>query len=192
MKTVLLLITVILAGSVVFWQSVQVASAVRRQELAPIECGENQCCGGISTPPSEPQCPPAPSGYLVRNPGIPSGSLCRGACGIDCDYTDACTDDIIGITRCFGNATSHRWCTYSVTECGSHQACRTHDQCFDNCVAFLPPSEVANCQNGCNIQCIEDWNDLDCAAWATGHGPQPDRLKYTFPPIVGDLYDGPC
>lgn len=186
MKKVLLLVTVFLAGIAMFLQLFNSAQA--KVELSPIECGENECCAGST----DPVCPPAPSGYLLRDPHIPSGSLCRGACGVDCDYTDACTEDIVGITRCFGNATSHRWCTYSVTECGSHQACRTHDQCFDNCVAFLPPAEVANCQNGCNIQCIEDWNDLDCAAWATGHGPQPDRIRYVGPPSVGDLYDGPC
>ncbi len=167
------------------------AQAKAKVEFSSPECGENECCGSpASAPPTEPQCPSPPPGYRLRNPGIPSGALCRGACGVDCN-PNACAA-VPNFVLCVGNATSHRNCHYPVTECGSHPACRTHDQCYDNCVAFLPPAEVANCQRGCDLQCLDEWPDLDCAAWALGNGPQPDRLRYTSPPVVGGLFPGPC
>lgn len=166
--------------------------AQAKVEYTNIECGENECCG---SPAPSLGCPMPPAGYRLRVPGIPSGASCRGACGVDCTPV-SCTTDVPNYVLCVSNGASHRNCHYPVTECGSHICCRRHDQCYDNCAAFLPPDEVENCKRGCDNQCLVDPDCapqlLNCPLWAIGEGPQPDRLRYVSSPVVGGLFPGPC
>lgn len=180
------------------------AGKVEKVEYAPEEFGEKVCGGSTA---GVPRCPSPPAGFQLKNPGIPSLARCRGACGPDCNPLDCAPGDNVCLRAtacrvpnpashvlCVENAdrTQHRRCTYAVTECGSHPACVRHDQCFDNCVAFRPPAEVAECQNGCNVECVENWGAVSCAQWAIGQGDQPNTLRYTDPPIEGAVQNGPC
>lgn len=186
----LLLIIAVFASGIFFWQSTQIASAVRKEVVA-VECSEeNQCCAGI-VQPTQPECASVPTGgYKLRDENLPSRALCRGACGRDCNQISCSNGG--SFSRCYGNETSHRICDYFVTSCGSHPACRTHDACYDDCVEFRPPEEVSTCQWGCDLQCQEEWPVLDCLLWADGYGPQPDILKFVGRPLDSGLLPGPC
>jgi Domain of unknown function (DUF4157) len=148
-----------------------------------------------------PPCPSPPPGHELRNPGIPSRALCRGACGADCD-PDACRAQPAHVL-CLSDpsGTCHRICTYAVLECGSHQACRDHDACYDRCAAAgemdlcnLPclGGTVNPCHCRCDEGCCNVHGRVTCAQWSQGHGPQPDRLRFTDPPTDSGIRRGAC
>ena len=145
-----------------------------------------RCVRGAPAP-IIPTCPQVPPGHQARDPKIASGALCRGACGADCDE-DACLQAPL-YTLCVSNAESHRFCTYRVTDCGSHSGCVTHDTCYDACATN--PDPIA-CRRSCDLQCIVSYDVDTCLQWAEGKGPQPNRIKFTDPPAVGALQAGPC
>ena len=96
-----------------------------------------------STPPT---CPIGGLAPLLRDPHLPSGALCRGACGPDCPSSCAAQPNV---TLCIPDSTGHCHvsCTYSsVIECGSHAGCREHDACYDRCAAIL--GETSLCPIG--------------------------------------------
>ncbi len=151
-------------------------------------------------PPPPPACsatpPPAPAPGaggtpLLINPHIPSGSLCRGACGSDCP--DTCTheaDQVVCVPDSTG--TCHFTYTYTgVLNCGSHEACRTHDDCYDACVVAHPTSSFW-CHRGCDEDCRSHHGLSTCAGWAAGHGPYDRMLRFSNPPTVSAAIPGPC
>ncbi len=151
-----------------------------------------------STPPppcTPPPCPSPPPGHQLRNPGIPSRALCRGACGADCD-SDACVARP-SLILCLSSPSGqcHRTCTYAVLECGSHSACRIHDACYDACAAA---GEMDLCHQGggchcaCDADCIRAHGAINCGLWATGRGPQPDRLRFADLPTDSGVISGAC
>ena len=147
------------------------------------------------TPCVPPPCPQPPPGYELRVPPIASHSQCRGACGADCD-PDACRT-IAPLTLCVPAVTGncHRTCIYVVTECGSHPACVSHDACYDDCAAsgerdLCHQGGVCHC--ACDVACILNYDTSRCVQWATGDGPQPNRIRYTDPPISSAAITGTC
>jgi hypothetical protein len=101
----------------------------------------DQICPVLDCPitPEQPRFPSPPDAVSspipqLRDPGVPSGALCRGACGADCPAScRALPDVVLFVTadrgRCF------QQCTYQrVQSCYTHNACREHDRCYDNCV----------------------------------------------------------
>lgn len=140
------------------------------------------------------QCPSPPSGYKLINPGIPSGSLCRGACGADCD-PDACTVQN-PFTVCVASGGQHRICTYTGSlRCGSHPGCVDHDSCYDNCAANGETNLCylgGLCHCACDALCIAEWGATNCSLWALGLGPKPNTLFFSNPPNAGPILNGLC
>ncbi len=125
------------------------------------------------------KCPsPESLGLLPADPHIPSGSLCRGACGPDCPST--CTADYdVGICAPDSTGACHSTCTYSSLRCGSHQSCRDHDACYDRCAARGDP--LGLCHRGCDLACIGKWGPVNCWHWMRGNGPYDNYLHfYTY------------
>jgi hypothetical protein len=142
-------------------------------------------CSTVTPPP----CPIGPPAPFLRDPHIPSGSLCRGACGADCPST--CTP-LPDVTLCVTDATGkcHFTCTYiSVIQCGSHLGCRIHDACYDACAAAGDP--LGLCHRGCDIDCIDTFG-LDCNSWRGGGGPFDRMLNFSNPPTISAAVTGPC
>lgn len=144
---------------------------------------------------AQPTCPIGGGAPLLRDPGIPSGSLCRGACGPNCT---TCTD-LPNITISIPDATGNLYynCTYEgVVSCPTHRCCREHDDCFDKAVAtYGETNESGPHHMICNRNCIEDeegskWN---CLRWAFGGGPHdPDDLIFSDSPNTTGPFPGPC
>jgi len=108
---------------------------------------------------------------LPIDPGLSSGALCRGACGMDCpdercdlltDSTGAATPITIGIQNPRGI------CTYSnVLECPTHTGCQIHDDCFDVCTEHYHMTSMTDtCHMNCNMDCVHAYGLSNCVLWA--------------------------
>jgi outer membrane protein assembly factor BamB len=101
---------------------------------------------------------PEPNGSSIpflQDPGIPSGSTCRGACGGGCP--DTCTDrnDINLLVKDPEDQAGYYLVTYEgVIICGTHAGCRWHDWCFDRCVEVYGETDVVSgrCHTVCNAR----------------------------------------
>lgn len=144
-----------------------------------------------------PICPIGGSAPLLRNPGILSGSLCRGACGSDCSTCTAQPNRTICVPDATGNFYYN--CTYGgVVSCPTHLCCRKHDDCFDDAVAIygeideVKGSRHAKCNADC-LSCVPDGGWINCSKWLLGEGPlDPVRLNFSDPPILTGPFPGPC
>lgn len=119
-------------------------------------------CPMIKTP-SEPNPLGAP---LMQNPEITSSGKCRGACGEDCP-SDRC-EEVEDIEIPIADMGDHQAvCVYSgVIECPTHQGCRDHDACYDECAAGGNNSLIDDCHLKCNDKCFDTYGECQCAAWA--------------------------
>ena len=121
---------------------------------------------------------PGPLLVYTRNPGIPSGSLCRGACGEDCKTceqrrTHYRTDPLTGQT----------WEYLNLEICPTHEGCRQHDAAFDWAAAvkgeigrgaMTMPWHMA-----ANVECMCNYPAGNCIAWVAGLPPHDqDRLYF--------------
>jgi outer membrane protein OmpA-like peptidoglycan-associated protein len=135
--------------------------------------------------------PPTPVGGtapLLTNPGIGSGSLCRGACGSDCPTTCTAQADV-NLCLPDSSGTCHYTYTYqSVQECGSHIGCRVHDSCYDLC----GPDIYDSCHRSCDWNCFSTHGASQCNEWRQGNGPFDSRLRYSNAPIILGPIPGPC
>jgi hypothetical protein len=113
----------------------------------------------------------------------PCNSMCRGACGADCqpincdqETTEECEVDI------GGNATGYMIASLTHT-CGTAEGCQEHDDCYDTCHAQLGCGswDAAYCRRGCDIDAAEKFGYRQCAEWAQGLGPFTDTIEFTFP-----------
>lgn len=117
-------------------------------------------------------CPIGTNGApLLIDPGLSSGALCRGACGMDCpdercdlltDGTGAATPITIAIQNPRGI------CTYgNVLECPTHTGCQIHDDCFDVCTErYHMNSMTDTCHMNCNLDCVHAYGLYNCVMWA--------------------------
>ncbi len=155
--------------------------------------------------PSPPVPPPEPQRI---NPGITSGALCRGACGADCPSTCRSGAHIV---RCITDAKSgcHATCTYTnVLLCSTHEACRTHDACYDacavgrelglcSCPARACLAGTTTCTNPCHCACdhgcCSAHGASDCLGWARGAtSPSDGTFTYAAAATAGPASPGPC
>ncbi len=118
----------------------------------------------------------AQPGDTVRNAFGPmagtQGSMCRGACGKACP--DSCDQSVV--LECLGGERVRRVVSYS---CGTHQGCRDHDDCLDQC---RMSAQGLDCDTYCHTQAVEIWGMERAASWAMGSGPfdpAPIRFEYT-------------
>jgi len=143
---------------------------------------------------------PAPDGIRVpfpKDPGIPSGSKCRWACGGDCP--DSCVEhaDVViwvGESMPTAQETDYYKLTYSgVISCGTHEGCRWHDDCFDLCAETEGESDAYEpCHMGCNAF-VADRYPLDWGiSWRGGGGPYDGWFLYSDPPTWEGPFSVPC
>jgi hypothetical protein len=138
---------------------------------------------------------------VLINPGLKSASLCRGACGLECD-SNRC--------RSQGNITlfvPRGTCSYSrVLACDSHQGCRDHDECYDWCAEEGEGSIPGSCHRVCDSRCFSNARETmdsrtggvgTCAARAgltgaeeMGYSPPFDgTILFSDPPVYTSLME---
>jgi hypothetical protein len=120
---------------------------------------------------------PGPLDVYQRDPGIPSGSTCRGACGPNCDTCTASehydhVDPLTGIT----------WLYTNFEDCNSHEACRQHDAAFDWAAAVHGEigrgAEFMPWHMRANIECACNYPAGNCAAWIAGLPPYDMKMYF--------------
>ncbi len=142
-----------------------------------------------------PVCQAQPNGFNPDpvDPGILSGSWCRGACGGDCPPTCAplstvtqCVDSSGPNGSCCGN------CDYNgLLRCGTHEGCRYHDWCYDACASSSTPW---NCRRGCDLATAALYGPLNSNSWRKGGGPYDAWMYFTYgfaPTYIGS-WPGTC
>lgn len=126
-----------------------------------------------------------------KDPKIPSGSLCRGACGPNCD-PKACSPPVDRI-ECQETETGHEWHTYpNYTDCNSAPGCRQHDHCYDWCAAGGENSILGPCHRWCDLDCACDYDVAPCIDWALGGGSTDYTMPFSDPPIIRNGCRGGC
>lgn len=116
----------------------------------------------------------------------PGGSICRGACGPDCEPNNCGEPE--QEWRCVkkdGRNTGDKllWERYT---CGEHPGCIEHDACFDHCNATFGPEEIESgiCMRGCDLQAINGYGAAQGLEWALGNGPFTHEKNYDY--SIGD------
>ncbi|GAB4191986.1 MAG: hypothetical protein Tsb002_21310 [Wenzhouxiangellaceae bacterium] len=130
-----------------------------------------------------------------KDPGITSGALCRGVCGVDC-AEGSCTDPEDKYV-CEEVGEFHFWHLYSgYIDCGSHQGCRDHDACYD-WAAVLGEGGLAGVIFGplhrlCDFECLCGFGAPTCVGWATGNGPYDATMSFADAAMSLPGCRGPC
>jgi hypothetical protein len=116
-------------------------------------------------------------GDHVRNAFGPTVGLvataCRGACGGGCPSSCSLsvTYERVGADRL------RRVRTYT---CGTHPACRTHDDCLDRCRERQ--AQGLDCDAACHEEAVQQYGVENALSWASGGGPYegaPITFEYT-------------
>jgi hypothetical protein len=120
-------------------------------------------------------------GERVRDVFSPIGGSCRGACGPGCP-TASCEATVT--YECASPDRLRRVRTFS---CGTHQACRQHDDCLDRC--RQRQGQGFDCDAVCHTEVVEQYGVDRATSWIRGGGPFDDQ-RITFE-YTRDAPDGP-
>jgi hypothetical protein len=130
-----------------------------------------------------------PLDVYERDPAIPSGAHCRGACGPSCDTcvshpTHTYVDPDTGET----------WTYTNFQDCNTHDGCKQHDAAFDwaadvkgerggGIVDMIKPWHMA-----ANIECTCTNDPANCIGWIMGMPPYSGKMY--FADSAGEGGDG--
>lgn len=132
-------------------------------------------------------------GTTVRNEFGPElgfgAAACRGACGPDCPSWGGEQEPDTGCEPGFylECVDRSRFTVVRTYECGTHEGCRVHDDCLDECSRRYPGSTVGplnfgvgECSRDCHIEGVEDHGLANTSSWARGHGPFDGRIVFEY------------
>jgi Domain of unknown function (DUF4157) len=132
---------------------------------------------------------------MARDPGLKSGALCRGTCGIDCPKGTC--DEPSDLVICENVGDRHVWHTYTnYATCGAHQGCKDHDACYD-AAAEMPiwgfgGFMIGPMYRACDLEALCGYTFKQAVTWAGGGGPYDSRLPYADSRTVTPGCLGPC
>jgi hypothetical protein len=114
-------------------------------------------------------------GDTVRNifgPDVGFGAnQCRGACGGGCPKS--CS--IAVSFECMGQSQLRRVEAFT---CGTHQGCREHDACLDNCLQNNP--ESAQCQPQCDASAMDVYGFESSTSWLMCKAPYDGETTFEY------------
>jgi len=96
---------------------------------------------------------------------------CRGACGSGCP--DSCTKTVS--FECTDAPQLRRVVTY---DCGTHEACRVHDDCLDACL--MNSTGGGDCQMQCDTNVMDRFGFESSASWLMGGGPYDGQISFEY------------
>jgi hypothetical protein len=122
----------------------------------------------------------------------PKGAMCRGACGPDCIRTNCnCTEE----WRCEKDTTTGENTGYRelwhIFDCGTHQGCRLHDDCYDKCDRDFSEWRAFVCKHCsnpdlcdniyfCDRDCLNEYGYSNCLRWMLGDGEFDGRETFEY------------
>ena len=142
-----------------------------------------------------PAWPVGPLEVFKRDPKIASESLCRGACGANCD---TCKHEKEHRECVDVPGDRHAWWVYpNYEDCQSHLGCRNHDGCYDWCATkgfgkgpfgiYVSP-----CHRWCDFECLCNYNLPQCVGWIGGKPPYDQKMHFSDMPHLEPGCKGPC
>jgi hypothetical protein len=125
--------------------------------------------------------PPWPGPLFVypRNPGIPSKSLCRGACGPNCD---TCAPEDKVVCENLEDGTTFVWIYPNYVVCGTHQGCRDHDACYDWCADDGETGIIGPCLRLCDFEVACTYGVKQGVGWIGGGPPHDGEMSFSDEP----------
>jgi hypothetical protein len=151
--------------------------------------------GGHPTP----HWPLGPLAVLPRDPSqldpsFAAGSLCRGACGPDCQTCSNPRHRLVCAPRAVpGGGMGHDlWIYPDFTECGTHQGCRDHDACYDHCAQGGSGWGPGLCARLCDMECACTFPPAKCVGWVAGATPHDGRMVFSGRPYLVGSSPAPC
>jgi hypothetical protein len=130
------------------------------------------------------------SDVYARDPKIPSGSLCRGACGPNCDTCSPPEDRIACNTTPDGR--HHFWLYPNYQVCGTHEGCRQHDAGYDWCATAGEVAIWGPCHRLPDFECLCNYNAPQCVGWIGGAPPNDGEMDFSDQPSIVSECVGPC
>ncbi len=102
-----------------------------------------------------------------------TASMCRGACGLGCP--SACKTRVS-----YECSDADRLVRVTTYVCSTHQGCRDHDDCLDQCTQ--DQAQGFDCASYCHTEAVEAHGLENATSWAMGGGPfdgPPIFFQYT-------------
>ncbi|WP_255990863.1 eCIS core domain-containing protein [Chitinolyticbacter albus] len=178
-------------GRGMFMDDCPLCDWMRRLGLMPSQNGG----GWHSGSPGMPHVDGPLRGIFPNNPGIPSGSQCRGACGPDCKTCD----EEVEHSECetLDGGARHRFWNYPFYHtCGTHAGCREHDACYDWCAGFgeigLLGVLFGPCHRICDLEAVCGYGAKTAVGWIFGKPPYDGKMRFSDTPKKVSECDGPC
>lgn len=157
---------------------IAVAKFQAQHDLEPSGKITPQLAGVIQATLSQQESPAvsiAGPGATVRNvfgPDVGLGSnRCRGACGGGCPKSCAIEVSF----ECTGSSQLLRVEAYT---CGTHQGCREHDACLDDCLQDNP--DARECQPQCDARVMQVYGFESSTSWLLGKGPYDGETTFEY------------
>ena len=125
----------------------------------------------------------------------PCESKCRGACGADCEPNNCISTAEMRCVKDENGLNTGDVIRVLIYDCGLHQGCIDHDDCYDQCnltygcntwaAAFCRHAQWQGTtqvfETGyCDQRAIEEYGAATAGAWAYGYGPQPMREVFEY------------
>jgi hypothetical protein len=115
-------------------------------------------------------------------PELACTDTCHGGCGPNCTYcpktyNSSCLQDQ------YGQNTGYQQ-TVETDSCGTHTACRLHDDCLLACAnnsGTCNWSPTTACALTCHAEVVAIWGWFFAGLWAVGLGPTDGTLVFNYP-----------
>lgn len=127
----------------------------------------------------------------------PCDAMCRGACGADCPLSNCTLSKELRCEKDEEGGNTGMEIRYLSYDCGLHQGCIDHDNCYDQCneeygcgtwlaaycrhLWVADPIILFNHPNWyCDQKAIAEHGVIDPPLWSRGYGPQPMRETFEY------------
>ncbi|MBN1314705.1 MAG: hypothetical protein JXA42_04535 [Anaerolineales bacterium] len=127
----------------------------------------------------------------------PCSARCRGACGADCEPNNCKESKELRCVKHDDGRNTGMMVQYLIYDCGLHQGCIDHDNCYDQCNAQLGCNtwSAAVCRHAwtidtvlaiahpdwwCDEKAIAEHGPIYPVLWMEGYGPQPMRETFEY------------
>jgi hypothetical protein len=127
----------------------------------------------------------------------PCEAMCRGACGADCEPNNCKTHKEQRCEKDDEGGNTGMVVQYLIYECGMHQGCIDHDNCYDRCneeygcdswaatacrhLWTLDPTTAISLPHWwCDQKAVTEHGPIYPPLWMEGYGPQPMQETFEY------------
>jgi len=163
---------------------------------ACLNASSSVMAAGLKTSNPLAKSPESISGIRINEYG-PCNAMCRGACGADCPLSNCNLSKELRCEKDEEGGNTGMEIRYLIYDCGLHQGCIDHDNCYDQCneeygcgtwlaaycrhLWVADPIILFNHPNWyCDQKAVAEHGVIDPPLWSRGYGPQPMRETFEY------------